>query len=281
MTLPINQSQIAHTTAEWQSLNPILALDSIGIEVMSNGYNRYKRGDGVTAWLSLPYIDKVYKQDILIDDIPTDGSGNPVASNGVYDALAGKQDKITNTANRLFYGSGTSGTLSQLALPSVAGSVLQQDTSGAPYWGTGLLKTQSFIGITRTTGQSIAAQFEAKLLFNSILVENDPLSILSLYSNGIRCASDGSVKIWGTVDLNPSASNTNGDVGHIILYKNGSVVNYFTRTYISLNNQTTFSFDPIIMGVAANDYFNFYVYSPVAGTTGSGLTMRMYAEYIN
>lgn len=63
MTIPINQSQIAHTTAEWQSLNPTLAADVIGIEIMSNGYNRYKRGDGSTAWLSLAYIDKVYDTD--------------------------------------------------------------------------------------------------------------------------------------------------------------------------------------------------------------------------
>lgn len=134
MTLPFNQSQIAHTTAEWTSLNPILTLNTIGIEVMTNGYNRYKRGDGVTAWLSLPYIDKVYKQDILIDDIPTDGSSNPVASNGVYDALVGKQDKISNTANRLFYGSGTSGALNQLTSPSTSGSFLRQNASGAPYF---------------------------------------------------------------------------------------------------------------------------------------------------
>lgn len=215
-----------------------------------------------------------------IDSIPASDSSNVVSSGGVYNALAGKQDKITNTANRLFYGSGTSGTLSQLALPSVAGSVLQQDTSGAPYWDTSLLKTQSFIGITRTSGQSITAS-ATKLTFNSILAENDPLSILSLYSNGIRCARAGNVKLWGTVDFTPSESNTSGSVGHIILYINGSVINYFTRTYINLNNQTTFSFDPIIMDVAANDYFNFYIYSPVAGTTGSGLTMRMYAEYVS
>lgn len=63
MTLPINNTQIVHTTAEWQSLNPTLAADVIGIEVMSNGYNRYKRGDGSTAWLSLAYIDKVYDTD--------------------------------------------------------------------------------------------------------------------------------------------------------------------------------------------------------------------------
>lgn len=74
MTLPINQSQIAHTTAEWQSLNPVLALDVIGIEIMSNGYNRYKRGDGATVWLSLPYIDKQYPIADIINAVYPIGS---------------------------------------------------------------------------------------------------------------------------------------------------------------------------------------------------------------
>ena len=36
------------------------------------------------------------KQDTLtFDDVPTDNSNNPVKSNGIYDALAGKQDTLT------------------------------------------------------------------------------------------------------------------------------------------------------------------------------------------
>jgi hypothetical protein len=50
--------------------------------------------------------------------------------------LSAKQDKISNVANRLFYGSGTAGSLSQLTSPSTSGSVLRQNTSGAPYWTT-------------------------------------------------------------------------------------------------------------------------------------------------
>lgn len=38
------------------------------------------------------------KQDTLtFDDVPTDGSNNPVKSNGIYDALALKQDKTDNS----------------------------------------------------------------------------------------------------------------------------------------------------------------------------------------
>lgn len=74
MTLPINNAQIAHTTTEWQSLNPVLTPDAIGIEIMSNGYNRYKRGDGTTAWLSLPYIDKQYPIADIINAVYPIGS---------------------------------------------------------------------------------------------------------------------------------------------------------------------------------------------------------------
>lgn len=88
MSLPIENSQIEHTTAEWTSLNPVLALNVIGVEVMSNGYNRYKRGDGATHWASLSYLKQEYI--IPIDDVPTDGSSNPVSSNGVFNALTGK-----------------------------------------------------------------------------------------------------------------------------------------------------------------------------------------------
>lgn len=55
----ITRKQIEKTTAEWESQNPTLAADAIGVEIMSTGYLRYKRGDGVSAWKSLPYLDKI------------------------------------------------------------------------------------------------------------------------------------------------------------------------------------------------------------------------------
>jgi len=74
MSTPIENSQTEHTTAEWASLNPVLALNVIGVEIMSNGYNRYKRGDGVTHWASLPYIDKQYPLADIINAVYPIGS---------------------------------------------------------------------------------------------------------------------------------------------------------------------------------------------------------------
>ena len=42
-------------SSEWQSANPVLALGEQGLDI---DLMRVKVGDGVTPWLSLPFIDK-------------------------------------------------------------------------------------------------------------------------------------------------------------------------------------------------------------------------------
>lgn len=92
MTIPINNEQIAKTTAQWESLNPVLAVDVIGIEVMSNGYNRFKRGNGSTAWKSLPYLDKVYNIDYATNAGNADTVDNKHASD--FAAFSHNHDTI-------------------------------------------------------------------------------------------------------------------------------------------------------------------------------------------
>ena len=41
------------TAAQWTAANPILAAGEIGFE---SGTNKFKIGDGVNHWLSLPYF---------------------------------------------------------------------------------------------------------------------------------------------------------------------------------------------------------------------------------
>lgn len=157
MSSPISLTQIAKASAEWESTY-ILAADVIGIEIMENGYQRYKRGDGVTAWSALPYLDRIYFEtsEITVDTALSSTSTNPVQNKAVKAALDGKASsshehaagditsgtlsvarggtgKSSWTTNRLVYP--TSGTvLGQLAFPTTAGSFLRQGTSGAPYW---------------------------------------------------------------------------------------------------------------------------------------------------
>lgn len=48
-------------SSEWQSANPVLALGEQGLDI---DLMRVKVGDGVTPWLSLPFIDKRKKQGV-------------------------------------------------------------------------------------------------------------------------------------------------------------------------------------------------------------------------
>ena len=51
-------------SSEWQSANPVLALGEQGLDV---DLMRVKVGDGVTPWLSLPFIDKRKIQGVGMD----------------------------------------------------------------------------------------------------------------------------------------------------------------------------------------------------------------------
>jgi hypothetical protein len=46
------------TTANWQSVNPVLGAGEFGIEKLSSGKCNLKVGDGVTAWNNLQYLVK-------------------------------------------------------------------------------------------------------------------------------------------------------------------------------------------------------------------------------
>ena len=95
MPLPINNNQIAKTTEQWKSLNPVLAVDVIGIEVMSNGYNRFKRGNGKVAWNALPYLDKVYNMDYAANAGNADTVDNKHASDFLgVNATAANSNKL-------------------------------------------------------------------------------------------------------------------------------------------------------------------------------------------
>jgi hypothetical protein len=45
------------TTAQWASLNPVLLAGEPGIEVLSDGKEKLKLGDGSKPWNTLPYFN--------------------------------------------------------------------------------------------------------------------------------------------------------------------------------------------------------------------------------
>ncbi len=56
MTAALN-TQVTKTSSEWVTDNPILGKDIIGVEITPGNTLRYKRGDGITTWDGLNYID--------------------------------------------------------------------------------------------------------------------------------------------------------------------------------------------------------------------------------
>lgn len=121
------------TATNWALNNPILAEGEKGIEIDTN---KEKTGDGTSEWNSLTYfgtsveghiiadsdeqfaqqpvlkfigavsitngtgetVVEIITQPITVDNTPTDGSNNPVSSNGVFDALANKVNISDQTA---------------------------------------------------------------------------------------------------------------------------------------------------------------------------------------
>ena len=82
---PKRMGQLVDTTANWERVNPILINGEIGIEKCSNGENKIKVGDGMTAWKNLKYISK---------------SVNEI-ENEIQTAETGLQNQIDNIENEI------------------------------------------------------------------------------------------------------------------------------------------------------------------------------------
>ena len=99
---------------------------------------KFLRADG--TWAVPPDNNTVYTHPTsgvtagTYDSVTVDANGHVTAGSSPTQAVnKGGTGKTSWTANRLIYPSAST-TMSQLAFPSVAGSVLRQGTSGAPYW---------------------------------------------------------------------------------------------------------------------------------------------------
>lgn len=117
----ITREQIEKTTAEWESQNPTLAADVIGIEITSTGYLRYKRGNGSSVWSALPYLDKIP---------PSVGGGGNVdleSATGILPVAHGGTGRSNLTSGYFLKGNGTS----DVTLQSAANAATAMCTSGS------------------------------------------------------------------------------------------------------------------------------------------------------
>lgn len=93
------------------------------------------------------------------------------------------------TANRLIYPSAAT-TLSQLAFPSVAGSVLRQGTSGAPYWSS---TASLFVTVSSTVTYTANA--------TTVTISNGNITASALVFLSINPSSDANCKMIAGLNL--------------------------------------------------------------------------------
>lgn len=100
MPVPSNITIVENTVDWWYANDPVLTADPLKLAAVvfttndASTYVRYKPYTGLT-WRKTPYLQMSFDKAVIgaIDSVPTDGSNNAVSSNGVYDALFGKQAK--------------------------------------------------------------------------------------------------------------------------------------------------------------------------------------------
>ena len=139
MSIPLFSTQIEKTTAEWDTENPVLGENVIGIEIMSNGFNRFKRGNGIDHWSLLPYIDKIPPVNITAamldvytktetDDLLNDKFGG----SDVISVTNGGTGRSTLTSGYFLRGNGTSAVTMSSAASARSAMGLGNTTGALP-----------------------------------------------------------------------------------------------------------------------------------------------------
>lgn len=75
------------TAANWTSVNPILASGEWGVETDNTGATprKFKMGDGVTAWASLPYS---HPSAFIVQTVTNGDTTHAPSGDAVFDAIA-------------------------------------------------------------------------------------------------------------------------------------------------------------------------------------------------
>lgn len=102
--MSVQMQQTRGTAAAWTSADPTLAEGQVGIETDTN---KFKFGDGVTSWISLPYVGTSGGITALTGDVTANGPGSAaatIASDAVTNA------KLANMDTQTIKGRTTAGT---------------------------------------------------------------------------------------------------------------------------------------------------------------------------
>ena len=185
-----------------------------------------------------------------VDAVPTDGSTNPVSSNGVYDGLNSKQDFIGFTPYRYVnavesIGSNTSGETQLIRVTIPANSFSAGTTSDKFYFRLGFSK----VGIVNS------ATIRVKLTTSA--------SMPAGATSQIAIASIGNTALYAPVERNMAISDGNSLKGF-----------FFTSANVSDNGTSTAAWSSVAFDTTQTQYFYVSI-TPAASTTDV-----TYLEYI-
>lgn len=201
-----------------------------------------------------------------LNGMPADTKINGL--DGVLNVSSGGTGRSELTENKLLYGAGTEIPYS-LGFPSVAGSFLRQDTSGAPYWSNLPTLTASYCVATYNQSQTIRTS-NTKVKFNSFWNKHDPYSIFSLSTYGVTVAKSGIYAVSLYVDLQDAKS------GVVYISRNGSAINLH-----NVYNGRDIFFPELFLNFVAGETVGYTMSASSTATVGDGIfSLRMNIKFI-
>jgi hypothetical protein len=195
------------TAAQWTTVNPVLLLNVVGIEI--DGNHNFKIGDGVTAWNSL-----VYQGQTIAGP---QGPAGPAGAAGTAGAAGaqGPQGTAGTNGNTVYHGSGAPstglGTAGDFYIDVTANSIYGPKTALWPS-GVSLVGPQGIQGPTGNTGaqgtQGIKGDTGSQGIQGTQGVKGDTGNVGSTGPAGPAPDGTGYVHVTNGVLNTPSATAT-------------------------------------------------------------------------
>ena len=198
---------------------------------------------------------------------------------GILSVPRGGSGKSSWTANRILYPSSPT-VFAQLPFPTVNGSILCQDTSGAPYWVdqndiTGEDAGKAVLRYARTSDQSMTSSSATKISLTS-RTEIDDSGILAASSNGIKVSKTGYYNISAQIIF--SATGTAHQATLAIYDGTNHIIKEVRTTNSSGSITDSVSLSPTLVNLTANTTIYLY-YAGSSGDIVRGTTTITGTKY--
>lgn len=189
------------------------------LSAVSSAVSAIKDGQSIDSFSDVETALSGKQGTLTFDDVPTDGSNNPVKSNGVYDALATKQDKTDNSL--------------QTTDKTIVGAVNELKS--------GLTNVNDIVGWQKRNIINYPYITPMPVSHDGIVVSDDGTGVLDingLSQNGYHVVLVGkSGLVWGNIsnavpifphDGKYVISNSSSAKLHLKLYRNGGLIGEYS-----------------------------------------------------